>query len=210
MGVTVGGSSVGGVIWPIVLNELLNKRSMDFGWTIRIVGFIMLPLLALSVLTITPPATKSGRNRHHNPILNGEEETRAAREGKQSETDSHEKTLDQKQGLVVLLKNTTFLLLCSGLAISYLGMFTPFFYATSYAQSLGYSTSFAFYLVSIINAASLFGRILPGILADRYGHFNLCGGAALLSGATAMCWTATSSSAGLVVWCLAYGLTSGV
>lgn len=209
MGVTVGGSSAGGVIWPIVLNELLNKNGMSFGWTIRIIGFIMLPLLVLAVLTVTPPA-KRADDDHHRRILSDEEERNKRHEGDGTHAIPQEEANTHRQGLVSLLKDTTFMVLCLGLSISYLGMFSPFFYATSYAQSLGYSTSFAFYLVSIINAASLFGRILPGILADRYGHFNLCGTAALLSGATALCWTAATSSGGLVVWCLAYGLTSGV
>ncbi|OJJ76878.1 hypothetical protein ASPBRDRAFT_49895 [Aspergillus brasiliensis CBS 101740] len=207
MGVTVGGSSTGGVIWPIVLNELLNKDGVSFGWTIRIVGFIMLPLLVLAVLTVTPPAKKA-TNDHHHHILT-EEEGKRRHEGDESQEALQEHSNAHKQGLVSLLKNTTFLVLCAGLSISYLGMFSPFFYATSYAQSLGHPTSFAFYLVSIINAASLFGRVLPGILADHYGHFNLCGTAALLSGVTALCWTAAKSTGGLVVWCLAYGLTSG-
>ncbi|KAB8255539.1 major facilitator superfamily domain-containing protein [Aspergillus pseudonomiae] len=208
MGVTVGGSSAGGVVWPIVLNELLNKDGVTFGWTIRIVGFIMLPLLVLAVLTVTPPAKKADDGHHHH-MLTDEEERNKRHEVDGTHEVLQEEASAHKQGLVSLLKNTTFMVLCSGLSISYLGMFSPFFYATSYAQSLGHSTSFAFYLVSIINAASLFGRILPGILADRYGHFNLCGTAALLSGATALCWTAAKSSGGLVVWCLAYGLTSG-
>lgn len=209
MGVTVGGSSTGGVIWPIVLNELLNKDGVSFGWTIRIVGFIMLPLLVLAVLTVNPPAKKSSEDHHHR-MLTKEEERNQTDEGYESQEVLQGEVKAHKRGLVSLLKDTTFLVLCSGLSISYLGMFSPFFYATSYARSLGHSTSFAFYLVSIVNAASLFGRILPGILADRYGHFNLCGTAALLSGAIALCWTAAKSSAGLVVWCLAYGLTSGV
>jgi MFS family permease len=209
MGVTVGGSSTGGVIWPIVLNELLNKDGVSFGWTIRIVGFIMLPLLVLAVLTVNPPAKKSSEDHHHR-MLTEEEERNQTDEGYESQEVLQGEVKAHKRGLVSLLKDTTFLVLCSGLSISYLGMFSPFFYATSYARSLGHSTSFAFYLVSIVNAASLFGRILPGILADRYGHFNLCGTAALLSGAIALCWTAAKSSAGLVLWCLAYGLTSGV
>lgn len=209
MGVTVGGSSAGGVIWPIVLNELLKNNGVSFGWTIRIVGFIMLPLLVLAVLTVIPPA-KASIDDHHHSMLTGDEER-----GNTGNKDESGKTLQgtgktHKQSLVSLLKDATFLVLCSGLAISYLGMFSPFFYATSYAQNLGHSTSFAFYLVSIVNAASLFGRILPGVLADRYGHFSICGTAALLSGATALCWTAAKSSGALVVWCLAYGLTSGV
>lgn len=209
MGVTVGGSSAGGVIWPIVLNELLNKKGMSFGWTIRIVGLIMLPLLVLAVLTVIPPAERANDDQHHR-ILTDEGERNKRHEGGETHATLPEESKTHRQGLVSLLKDTTFTVLCLGLSISYLGMFSPFFYATSYAQSLGYSTSFAFYLVSIINAASLFGRILPGILADRYGHFNLCGTAALLSGAIALCWTAATSSGGLVVWCLAYGLTSGV
>ena len=209
MGVTVGASSAGGVIWPIVLNELLNKDGVSFAWTIRIVGFIMLPLLVLAVLTVTPPAKRASDNHHHR-MLTEEDERNETYKGHGSDKILQEEGKAHKQGLVSLLKDTTFLVLCSGLAISYLGMFSPFFYATSYAQSVGHSTSFAFYLVSIVNAASLFGRILPGILADCYGHFNLCGTAALLSGATALCWTAAESSGGLVVWCLAYGLTSGV
>lgn len=209
MGVTVGGSSAGGVIWPIVLNELLNKDGVSFGWTIRIVGFIMLPLLILAVLTVTPPAKKVSEDHRHR-VLTKEGATNAADEGRGSEKTLQEDTKAHKQGFVSLLKDTSFLVLCSGLAISYLGMFSPFFYVTSYAQSLGHSTSFAFYLVSTINGASLFGRILPGILADRYGHFNICGTATLLSGAIALCWTAAKRSGGLIVWCLAYGLTSGV
>ncbi|GES57729.1 MFS monocarboxylate transporter [Aspergillus terreus] len=197
MGVTVGGSSTGGVIWPIVLNELLNKDGVSFGWTIRIVGFIMLPLLVLAVLTVNPPAKKSSEDHHHR-MLTEEEGRNQTDEGYESQEVLQGEAKAHKRGLVSLLKDTTFLVLCSGLSISYLGMFSPFFYATSYARSLGHSTSFAFYLVSIVNAASLFGRILPGILADRYGHFNLCGTAALLSGATALCWTAAKSSAGLV------------
>lgn len=211
MGVTVGGSSAGGVIWPIVLNELLNNNGVSFGWTIRIVGFIMLPLLVLAVLTVIPPAKASIDDHHHSiSILTGEEERSKTGDENESRKTLQETGKTHKQGLVSLLKDTTFLVLCSGLAISYLGMFSPFFYATSYAQHSGHSTSFAFYLVSIVNAASLFGRILPGVLADRYGHFNICGAAALLSGATALCWTAAKSPGALVVWCLAYGLTSGV
>ncbi|KAJ6786629.1 hypothetical protein PWT90_03718 [Aphanocladium album] len=208
MGVTVEGSSTGGVIWPIVLNELLNKDGVSFGWTIRIVGFIMISLLVLAVLTVTPPVKKVGEGNAP-CVLPEEEEINASGGGQRSEKTFQENIESDKKDFVSLLNDTAFLILCLGLAMSYLGMFSPFFYATSYAQSLGHSTSFAFYLVSIINGASFFGRILPGILADRYGYFNVCGAAALLSGTIALCWTTAKSSRGLVIWCLAYGLTSG-
>ncbi|KAJ3479217.1 hypothetical protein NLG97_g8376 [Lecanicillium saksenae] len=208
MGVTVGGSSTGGVIWPVVLDQLLNKRGMSFGWAIRFVGLIMLPLLVVAILTVTSPPKRLDRANNEVTFTNDGDASAASAVNASGNT-LRVATRTRPRVFASLLKNTPFLLLCSGLAISYLGMFSPFFYATSYAQSLGYSTSLSFYLVSIVNGASLFGRILPGILADRYGHFNLCGMATVISGATALCWTAAKSTGELVVWCLAYGLASG-
>lgn len=189
MGITVGGSSIGGIVWTIVLNELLNKRGLSFGWTLRIIGFIMIPLLLVAILTVRLPEKAKGK----------EDDTAIANQagGKQK--------LD-----ISIIKNTNFLLLCAGFAICYLGMFTPFFYVTSYSLSLGQPVDISFYLISLINATSLFGRVLPGFLADRYGHFNICGLAVLFSGIIGFCWTGAGSLAGLIVWSLAYGFSSGV
>lgn len=68
----------------------------------------------------------------------------------------------------------------------------------------------AFYLISILNAASLFGRVLPGFVADKYGHFNVCALALFTSALTAFCWTAVHSLGGLIIFSMAYGFTSGV
>jgi MFS family permease len=51
LGLVISGSSLGGVIWPIVLNKLLNS-SLSFGWSIRICGFAMLAFLGISILGI--------------------------------------------------------------------------------------------------------------------------------------------------------------
>lgn len=188
VGITVGGSSLGGVIWPIVLNELLNTHGVSFGWTIRAIGFIMVPLLILAMVTVvSPPQTE----QHSGAIVQEIDKKRPKRD-------------------LSIAKDPTFIILCAGLAISVLGMYSPMFYITTYARSLGHPIDISFYLVSVINGSSLFGRILPGLLADRYGHFNLCAVAGLASGITSLCWTTAKSIPGLVVWCLVYGFTSGV
>ena len=64
-------------------------------------------------------------------------------------------------------------------------------------------------VVSIINAASLFGRILPGLLADKFGAYNMMILSALFSGMVCCCWTTTSSLSSIIVLSLAYGLSSG-
>lgn len=177
-------------MWPIVVNELLHKDHVSFGWTMRIVGFVMMPALATAVAFIqdqkTPPEAKTAT----------------------SEDQPQQKK--KKKPDLSILKNPTFLFLMVGYAIYSLAMFTPFFFVTSYAVSLGMGASFAFYLLSIMNAASLVGRISMGFLADVYGPFNLASIAALLSSVVCFCWTTAKGTGGIVVWSLAYGFTSGV
>lgn len=189
LGITVSGSSIGGVIWPIMLDQLLNSDGISFGWTIRIVGFTMLPLLIIACITVRSPRTSPQPDASN---------ADAVQESKGHKTD------------LSIAKSFTFQLMCVGLAIGSLGLFSPFFYVTSYAKSLGMSASMSFYLVSIINGASLFGRVLPGFLADRFGCFNLCSMAILTSGIIALCWTEAENVAGLIIWSAAYGFASGV
>ncbi len=67
----------------------------------------------------------------------------------------------------------------------------------------------AFYMLAIMNGSSLFGRVIPGILADRYGAFNVMILSAGTSGVVCMCWTKAQSIAGIGVWAAVYGFTSG-
>ncbi|KAL3455756.1 major facilitator superfamily domain-containing protein [Aspergillus heterothallicus] len=48
MGFAVAGSSIGGVIFPIALNRMLTKTDLGFGWSVRIVGFLILGILLVS------------------------------------------------------------------------------------------------------------------------------------------------------------------
>ncbi|KAF7586967.1 hypothetical protein BBP40_007966 [Aspergillus hancockii] len=43
MGLAVSGSSLGGVIYPVILNELIGP--LGFGWSVRIIGFVALGTL---------------------------------------------------------------------------------------------------------------------------------------------------------------------
>jgi predicted MFS family arabinose efflux permease len=53
------------------------------------------------------------------------------------------------------------------------GLFVPITYLASWAlQTEVGSTAFSYHLIAILNAASFFGRWLPGHAADRWGRFN--------------------------------------
>ncbi|KAL6704402.1 hypothetical protein ACN47E_008254 [Coniothyrium glycines] len=50
--------------------------------------------------------------------------------------------------------------------------FVPFFFIQEYAIKLGVPKDMAFNLLSIMNAANIFGRFVPNYIADRYGGVN--------------------------------------
>lgn len=39
VGLAIGGSSVGGVIWPVMVDQLVNKDNISYAWTMRAIGF---------------------------------------------------------------------------------------------------------------------------------------------------------------------------
>lgn len=108
-----------------------------------------------------------------------------------------------------LLKTPGYILTVAGLCMTYFGLLVPFYFIPQYAIHRGTSVNLAFYMVSILNAASFFGRIVPGILADMYGCYNILTTAVLFSAIIAFCWTAATSTVGIVFFTLAYGFTSG-
>ncbi|KAI8948703.1 putative MFS monocarboxylate transporter [Xylaria longipes] len=211
LGIAIGGSSIGGVVWPIMLQKLLYADGVSFGWVQRYVGFTMLPLLAVACLTVMDADKEPPTEKGPSSLTPSGVET-ASKGSASDENDSGqslEGQLKAKHPIIIILKNWTFVLLCLGLGLVYFGLFSPFFYISTYAVARGQSPSTAFYLISAINGASFFGRVIPGYLADVYGHFNLCALSVLASGIVGFTWTAAYSLPGMIVWSIAYGFASG-
>ncbi|KAL4889083.1 MFS general substrate transporter [Aspergillus ambiguus] len=88
-------------------------------------------------------------------------------------------------------------------------VYVPFFYIQRYALQLDVGDDMAFYLLSMMNATSLIGRIGPNILADRFGGVNVMAPACFLSAIILFMWRFAHTLAGLIVISLLYGLISG-
>ncbi|EWC43776.1 hypothetical protein DRE_07341 [Drechslerella stenobrocha 248] len=173
MGLVIAGSSLGGVILPIMMANLLERTT--FGWTVRAIGFLFAGILWISCLTV-------------------------------------KERLPHRAGTFFLpkaFKDPVYVFLVAGNFFCLWGMFTPFFFIPSYALKLGMSHSMAVYLVSILNALSFPGRILPGILADKFGRFNCSIAAASVACILIWCWLAVNSAAGLIVLAAFFGFWSG-
>ncbi|SPQ20357.1 995f569a-17f5-484b-9580-d0c186c96f4c [Thermothielavioides terrestris] len=175
LGVVVSGSSIGGVVFPIAFSKMLNGSSLGFGWSVRVMGFVVLPLLLFAILTVGPRLPPRKTNFF----------------------------------IVGAFKEVRFMMVVLAAFFCFIGMFTPLFYIPTYAVSLGIEATLASYLLAIVNAASTFGRIIPGILADKFGKLNVFGLGGILTGMLVLCLTSAKSTAGLVVYSVAFGFTSG-
>lgn len=89
------------------------------------------------------------------------------------------------------------------------GNWTPYFFVQSIAARVGVPANIAFYLVAIINGLSLPGRIIPGIIADRIGPWNVFVPSAISAGILTFACIGIHSAAGLYTYCVLYGLFSG-
>ncbi|KAJ5996321.1 monocarboxylate permease [Penicillium canescens] len=80
-----------------------------------------------------------------------------------------------KKGTVDIraLKEPCFSLLTAAIVLIDFALLIPLTYLPSYAQSRGLEDPIAYNLSSILNAASIVGRIVPGYFADRFGRFNV-------------------------------------
>ncbi|KAI0130657.1 MFS general substrate transporter [Daldinia grandis] len=106
-------------------------------------------------------------------------------------------------------KETRFILLTIALFFMLLGTFVPLFYIPTYAVSRGMDPTLASYLLAIINAASTFGRVIPGILADKFGRLNMFAFGGIITSIVIFCWNKTESTAELVVYSIAIGFSTG-
>lgn len=107
--------------------------------------------------------------------------------------------------------NRAFALTALGIFLLEFALFVPITYISSYARAQGFSTSFAFRIVPIMNAASALGRALPGWWGDKVGPFNINLAMIVLSVVACLgVWLPVGGyTAGLVVFAVLFGFASG-
>lgn len=108
------------------------------------------------------------------------------------------------------LSEVPMILLTVSLFFIYFGMFPVMSYITAVAAGRGMSLDLAQYLVSILNAGSIFGRTLPGILGDRIGRFNVMFAFCTLTAILILAvWIPATNNVGQLVFAPFFGFASG-
>ncbi|KAI0821879.1 MFS general substrate transporter [Trametes gibbosa] len=109
-----------------------------------------------------------------------------------------------------LLKSKPYTVYTISLFVGFLGIYTCLTYLSLSGILVGIDTDVAFYLVSIANACSLFGRLGGGIMADRYGGINALIPPTIIAGIMTYVWPFAKTTASMVVVTVIYGISSGV
>ena len=97
---------------------------------------------------------------------------------------------------------TAFLVYCAWLI--------PYFLTPAFAQHLGTSADTATYLVAVLNAGQIFGRIVPAVLSDYWGGEKLLLLAQVVGGVLGLSWLTITSLGGFIEFQIFYGFTSGM
>ncbi|THC92561.1 hypothetical protein EYZ11_007949 [Aspergillus tanneri] len=96
-----------------------------------------------------------------------------------------------------------------GLFLVFWAVFVPFYFIPGYAQSISITVDMSYYLISILNAGSLVGRLLSGVVANRIGRFNTLSGSSVICGILIFCWLRITSLGGMIVFSVLFGFFSG-
>ncbi|KAL4898249.1 major facilitator superfamily domain-containing protein [Aspergillus ambiguus] len=174
-GIAASGSSIGGVIYPIMFNQLQHR--VGFPWATRAVGFLCFGTCCISFTLM--------RLRFQPK---------------------------EKRKLLQLsaFKEPPFVLFCIAMFLGFLGFYNFLFYVQSYAIDTGIvDANLGFYLLSMLNAGSTFGRIFPNFLADHIGPLNVLTPAATVTAILAFVWIRVHTVPGIIVLSVLYGLFSG-
>ena len=109
------------------------------------------------------------------------------------------------------LRELPFMIYVLALFVLYAGYLVPFFYVTIYASTHLHTTAdLAFYLLAATNVGGLIGRLLPGLFPKPFAAIETFLLASAAAGISVLAWMAVYNLAGFVVFCVVFGLLSGI
>jgi MFS family permease len=202
MSIASSGSALGGILFPVIVDRMLNHSSLGFPWTQRVVVSSSIHVLAwccwcMKIDTLTKAIGKQGF------IILGFVVVACL---------TIKPGVQPRKGTYFLwhaFKQPAYTLQIAGLFAIWWGLFIPFFFLPSYAEHFGMSTSLAWYLVTILNAGSLFGRLIGGVLGMVIGPFNWLAFCSAACSLLILCWLRMTSTVSLIFMALLFGFFSG-
>lgn len=142
-GLAANGGSVGGVVFPLMLQSLFPK--VGWAWSTRILGFVILLLCIIANLLVRGRLPQKKRA----PIS------------------------DLLPNFRIFLDGTGALAATTAaIFFAEWGLFAPITYLPLAQMHYGVSEAFSYQIIAIFNSGSCLGRWAAGFVADKAGRFN--------------------------------------
>ncbi|KAG1734341.1 MFS general substrate transporter [Suillus lakei] len=106
-------------------------------------------------------------------------------------------------------RHTAYAIFCIAGILAFLGLYTELTYISVSAEAVGVSKNFAFYIIAIANAASTFGRVSSGLMADKIGRSLLAVLLLLRQGIMTFAWPFATNESQLIAIATIYGFSTG-
>jgi len=182
MMIIASGSSVGGLVHPIMLNHLFHD-SLGFHNGVRVSAGMNTALLIIALVLM--------RAKYDH--------------GRGLATDLIPIHVAMKK----FSKDYVYVLIVTGAMLVVCGIYCPLFYIQLDAIKRGLDSNFSFYTLSILNAASIFGRIVPGLYTRNFGITNMLLLVGVACGILNLSMIAVKTVAGFTIFAILYGFFSG-
>ncbi|WYZ44416.1 hypothetical protein EsH8_VII_000852 [Colletotrichum jinshuiense] len=180
-GIVATGSSLGGVTYPLIFQSLLPR--VGFPWATRVLAFVSLATNAFS-FAVLRQRTDPNAGKRRRLMLD-----------------------------LSAYRNVSFVVFSAAMFFNFFSYMAPIYYLQQYALAHGLasqgSSGLGYYLVAILNAGAILGRVFPAWLAGRFGSINILLAVSVSVAVVAMCWLAVRDGAGSVAFAIAYGFASG-
>lgn len=152
--ITSMGGSVGGTIYPVMLRRLYS--TVGYVWAMRIFAFVNLGLLVLACIFVAARIEPTVSEEYKQKSLGGKI------------LDCLTKSLDMRSFF-----EWQFCLVTAATLFSEAAIVIIVTYFASYASVQGASENTAYFLLTLINLVGIPARWATGMLADKFGKFNV-------------------------------------
>ncbi|KAI9043015.1 MFS general substrate transporter [Aspergillus affinis] len=181
IGIAASGVSAGGIVFPLMIQHLIPI--IGFSWTMRCAVLVLLVLTTISNLTLRSPPEALRARRRMRMAMPQDGSCRAG-------------LWDRRLWLTI-----------AGTTLFANGYFVVLTFLTTVAHLRGWKNDVDSLVV--LNGASFFGRIIPGMIAGRVGSFNTMCVLGMLSTVLVLgLWLPDSGFGGAVVFSVTFGFTS--
>lgn len=181
MAITTCGAPFGGVIYTLIFEQLISR--MSFGWTVRVMGFVMLASYLMAFPLLLFRANNVGN------LSSG-----------------------TKRKLIDLgaFRDVFFCWYTLTNFFIFLGYMVPFIFMASYGQTaLNMTRSKALNVIMIAQASSILGRLVAGQTAAKVGVMVPWVACAVCSGVFCIAWVGVQSVGSFIAYAALYGCFSG-